>query len=136
MSKYQNTNWINIKIDKLNSLEEACCYCCSRIKDNLHCHHCEYKGITSEEKIANTLLDDLVLLCDGCHQLLHTFYLVGIIKSFDLRDNNILDEFRNLLRNINYLDRPKNNKYTGKECKLLILEKLKKKLPKRIKKIN
>ena len=85
----QKKDWLKIKIDKLESIDCAHCFCCNKIASILEFHHCEYRG----DDVNATLLNDLILLCSNCHLLLHTLFKISLIKSYDLRNPRALNSF-------------------------------------------
>lgn len=128
MSKYKKTDWVLVKLNKINSVSDAICYSCNIITNTLQFHHCEYRG----DDLNNTLLDDLVLLCPKCHKLLHAFFDVCLIDSYDLRNPPVLAHLRSLLSKLDFPLHNIYNKEKSIQCKNNITNKLLTYLPKKL----
>lgn len=76
----QSEKWKQLKLERLRIAQHKCESCGST--HNLHLHHITYERLTQE------LIEDVVILCNGCHTHIHsilgydrtTLYPISIIK--------------------------------------------------------
>lgn len=73
----RSSHWAGLKVRFRASDQLQACVCGE--EEGLQLHHKTY------ERVGNELLDDLVLLCRGCHEAVHTLERQGVM-SLDTRE--------------------------------------------------